>query len=115
MTQQVSERLQAGLARVRSLAVAHRRLVAVLVALVSALASVAPSYAADPITSATPDAYSTTWGTNFTAEFGTAGADWMTIFQAVIPMLLLLLVVAFGWRFILRSFKAIVHRFRGVG
>lgn len=112
---QCSEALQRGLALVKSQLALHRRLFAVLVAVLGALVSVVPAYAADPITSATPDAYATTWGTTVTADYGTAGADWMVIFQAVIPVLLLLLVVAFGWRFILQGFKAVVHRFRPVG
>jgi hypothetical protein len=113
--QQASETLGHGIGRVKALAVVHRRLFAVLLAVLGAALSVVPAYAADPITSATPDTYATTWGTQVTADYGTAGADWMAIFQAVIPVLLLLLVVAFGWRFILLGFKHVVRRFRPVG
>lgn len=57
----------------------------------------------------------TSFSTNMKGAFGVGAADWMQIFSVVVPLLLLLLIVAFGWRFVLQSFKAIVHRFRGVG
>lgn len=61
------------------------------------------------------DTFATTFGGTIVTRFGVTGADWMTIFQLVVPMLLLLLVIAFGWRYILMGFKHVVHRFRPVG